>query len=92
MQSGESVQFGSQHPFDRNPVDQIMEETVNPDTQRAGATKGFGLNGMLWGGTTSLMTHLSHPDRHMLRIISDEADVQFSVKLLEDVWTTFRPK
>ena len=37
------------------------------------------------------MTHLSHPDRHMLRIISDEADVQFSVKLLEDVWTTFRP-
>ena len=34
-----------QHPFDRIPVDQnqIMEETVNPDTQTAGATKGFGL-------------------------------------------------
>ena len=38
------------------------------------------------------MTHLSHPDRHMIRIISDEAGVQFIVKLLEDGWTTFRPK
>ncbi len=38
------------------------------------------------------MTHLSHPDRHMLRIISDEARVQFIVKLLEDDWMTFRPK
>ena len=38
------------------------------------------------------MTHLSHPDRHMLIIISDEAGVQFIVKLLEDDWTTFRPK
>ena len=37
------------------------------------------------------MTHISHPDRHMLRIISDEADVQFSVKLLEDDWNTFDP-
>ena len=38
------------------------------------------------------MTNLSHPDQHMLRIISDEADVQFIVKLLEDDWTTCRPK
>ena len=37
------------------------------------------------------MTHLSHPDRHMLRIISDEADVQFIAKLLEDDWTPFDP-
>ena len=26
------------------------------------------------------MTNLSHPDQHMLRIISDEADVQLIVK------------
>ena len=29
------------------------------------------------------MTHLNHSDRHTLRIISDEADVQFSVELLK---------
>ena len=38
------------------------------------------------------MTHISHLDRHMSRIISDDADVQSIVKLLEDVWTTFPPK
>ena len=37
------------------------------------------------------MTHLSHLDRHMVRIFSDDAGVQFIVKLLEDDWTTFDP-
>ena len=56
MQSGFSVQCGSQNPFDRIPVDQTMEDTVNPDTQTAGATKGFGLRGgVLWRSTTSLL-------------------------------------
>ena len=90
MQIGFSVQFGSQHPFDRIPVDQTMDDIVNPDTQTAEATKGFGLKRpaveryyltseyysvylkqvrkMMGRG----MTHLSHPDRHMLKIISDE--------------------
>ncbi len=43
MQSGFSVQCGSLNAFGRIPVDQTMEDTVNPDTQTAGATKGFSL-------------------------------------------------
>ena len=43
MQSGFSVQRGSQNPFGRIPVDQTTEDIVNPDTQTAGATTGFGL-------------------------------------------------
>lgn len=41
---GFSVQIGRQNPFGRIPVDQIIEETVNKDTQTAGGTKGFSLN------------------------------------------------
>ena len=43
MQGGFSVQFGSQSPFGRIPVDQTIEEIVNRDTQKAGGTKGFSL-------------------------------------------------
>ena len=34
-----------------------------------------------------VMSHLSHPDRHMSRITRDEDDVQSIVKRLEDDWT-----
>lgn len=40
---GFSVQLGKQNPFGRIPVDQVIEETVNKDTQTAGGTKGFSL-------------------------------------------------
>ena len=43
MQGGFSVQFGSQNPFGRIPVDQTIEETVNRDTQTAGGTDGFSM-------------------------------------------------
>ena len=43
MQGGVSVQFGSQNPFGRIPVDQTIDETVNRDTQTAGGTEGFSL-------------------------------------------------
>ena len=38
-----SVQLGDKNPFGRIPVDQVVEETVNKDTQTAGGTKGFSL-------------------------------------------------
>ena len=40
---GFSVQIGDQNLFERVPVDQTCEETVNKDTQTAGGTKGFSL-------------------------------------------------
>jgi len=36
---GFSVQIGDENPFGRVPVDQTCEETVNKDTQTAGAPK-----------------------------------------------------
>lgn len=38
-----SVQLSDQSPFDRVPVDQTIEVTVNKDTQTAGGTTGFSL-------------------------------------------------
>ena len=44
MQSGGfAVQIGKHNPFGKIPIDQACEETVNRDTQTAGATKGFRL-------------------------------------------------
>lgn len=40
---GFSVQLGNRSPFSKLPVDQVIEETVNKDTQTAGGTKGFSL-------------------------------------------------
>ena len=45
MQGGFIVQFDSQNPFGRIPVDQSIEETVNKDTQTTGGTEGFSLKG-----------------------------------------------
>ena len=42
-QGGFSVQVGSSNSFGRIPVDQMVEETVNKDTQTQGGTKGFSL-------------------------------------------------
>ena len=36
-----SVPISDQNPFDRVPVDQTYEETVNKETQTAGGTNGF---------------------------------------------------
>ena len=36
-----SVQLGIKNTFGRIPVDQMIEEIVNKDTQTAGGTKGF---------------------------------------------------
>ncbi|KAG1655497.1 hypothetical protein GQR58_024494 [Nymphon striatum] len=40
---GFSVQIGSKNTFEKIPVDQTVEETVNRDTQTQGGTKGFSL-------------------------------------------------
>ena len=40
---GLSVQLSNSNPFERVPVDQTCEETVNKDTQTSGGTKGFSL-------------------------------------------------
>ena len=40
---GFSVHIGPDNPFGRIPVDQIIEETINKDTQTSGGTKGFNL-------------------------------------------------
>ena len=36
MEGGFSIQFGSNNPFRRIPVDQTIEETMNTDTQTPG--------------------------------------------------------
>ena len=41
MNGGFPCQIGSKNTFDRIPVDQTIEETINKDTQTAGGTKGF---------------------------------------------------
>ena len=41
MNGGFSCQIGSKSPFGRIPMDHIIEETINKDTQTAGGTKGF---------------------------------------------------
>ena len=38
-----SVQLGASNPFGKIPVDQIIEETINKDTQTPGGTRGFSL-------------------------------------------------
>ncbi|KAH3715017.1 hypothetical protein DPMN_057720 [Dreissena polymorpha] len=43
QQGGLSVLIGSTNPFEKIPVDQTVEETVNKDTQTQGGTKGFSL-------------------------------------------------
>ena len=40
---GFAVRLGEDNPFDKTPVDQTCEETVNKDTQTPGGTKGFSL-------------------------------------------------
>ena len=40
---GFAIQLGSNNPFGKLPADQVIEETVNKDTQTPGGTKGFSL-------------------------------------------------
>lgn len=42
-QVGVSVQIGSNNPFGRITVDQVIEETMNKDIQTPGGTKDFSL-------------------------------------------------
>ena len=41
MNGGFLCQIGSKNTFDRIPVDQTVEETINKDTRTDGGTKGF---------------------------------------------------
>ena len=43
QQGGFAVQLTNESPFVSIPVDQVVEETVNKDTQIAGGEKGFSL-------------------------------------------------
>ena len=40
MNGGFSVQLGSENPFGKLSADQVIEETVNKDTQTSGGTNG----------------------------------------------------
>ena len=43
-EGGFSAQLSATNTFNRVQIDEILEETVNRDTQTAGGTKGFSLN------------------------------------------------
>ncbi|KAG1673900.1 Kinesin-like protein KIF12 [Nymphon striatum] len=67
---GFSVQIGSKNTFEKIPVDQTVEETVNRDTQTQGGTKGFSLKA---NALTS-------------RIAKDELDVKNLTDMIESSW------
>ena len=92
----------SQNPFDRIPVDQTIEETMNPDTYITRGTKGFSLK---WAAVErNYLTSeyrimylrqlrqivgrgMSHLSHPYLHITWDEADVHSIVNLLDEDWT-----
>ncbi len=81
MNGGFSVQLGSENPFGKLPADQVIEETVNKDTQTAGGTKDFSLKP---GAVTKYYVSAEHRStclkqiREMTRITSkfSHADLQ----------------
>ena len=66
-----SVQISATNPFGRIPVDQIIEETINKDTQKQGGTKGFSLKP---GATSKFYLTAEYRSSH-LRKLKDMPDL-----------------
>ena len=96
LNGGLSGQLRNEHPFARIAVDQTTEETVNKDTQTAGAVSRYYLTAehraralMQMRQEISLQGSVitEHTDLEKTRIKRYESDVASMVDLLANNWT-----